>query len=102
LKAASIVVDFITPESETSHWYFWGMARRFKPDDDALTARICEGQGKIFSEDMEMLQRQQANLIANPDRKLLKLNIDAGGVHARRIIERLCRLEQSAAGENAA
>lgn len=102
LKASSIVVDFITPESETSHWYFWGMARRFKPDDEALTARICEGQGKIFSEDMEMLQRQQENLIANPDRKLLKLNIDAGGVHARRIIDRLCRLEQGVAGEDAA
>lgn len=102
LKAASIVVDFITPESETSHWYFWGMARRFKPDDAALTARICEGQGKIFSEDMEMLQRQQENLIANPDRKLLKLNIDAGGVHARRIIDRLCRLEEGVAGEDAA
>jgi vanillate monooxygenase len=102
LKAASIVVDFITPESETSHWYFWGMARRFKPDDTALTGRIREGQGKIFSEDMEMLQRQQENLIANPDRKLLKLNIDAGGVHARRIIDRLCRLEQGIAAEDAA
>ncbi|ESQ89398.1 Rieske (2Fe-2S) protein [Asticcacaulis sp. AC460] len=96
VKAASIVVDFITPESETSHWYFWGMARRFRPDDASLTARICEGQGKIFSEDMEMLERQQANLIANPGRNLLKLNIDAGGVHARRIIERLIRTEQGA------
>ena len=24
LKASSIVVDFITPESDTSIWYFWG------------------------------------------------------------------------------
>lgn len=95
VKAASIVVDFITPESETSHWYFWGMARRFRPEDAALTARICEGQGKIFSEDLEMLERQQDNLIANPHRNLLKLNIDAGGVHARRVIERLIRLEHA-------
>ncbi|WP_245531420.1 aromatic ring-hydroxylating oxygenase subunit alpha [Asticcacaulis biprosthecium] len=93
VKAASIVVDFITPESETSHWYFWGMARRFKPDDAGLTDRIREGQGKIFSEDMEMLERQQDNLTANPGRNLLKLNIDAGGVHARRIIDRLIRME---------
>ncbi len=101
VKAASIVVDFITPESETSHWYFWGMARRFRPDDAALTARICDGQGKIFSEDMEILERQQENLTANPGRNLLKLNIDAGGVHARRIIDGLIRLEQGAGAEDA-
>ena len=28
VKASSIVVDFITAETETSHWYFWGMARQ--------------------------------------------------------------------------
>jgi vanillate O-demethylase monooxygenase subunit len=49
-KASSIVVDFITPETETSIWYFWGMARNFKPHDEALTETIREGQGKIFSE----------------------------------------------------
>lgn len=94
-KASSIVVDFITPENETSIWYFWGMARRFKVDDAELTARIREGQGKIFSEDLEMLERQQRNLLRYPERNLLKLNIDAGGVQARRIIERLVKAEQA-------
>lgn len=88
-KASSIVVDFITPETETSIWYFWGMARNFNPQDQALTDSIREGQGKIFSEDLEMLERQQQNLLAYPDRNLLKLNIDAGGVQARKILERL-------------
>ncbi|SDK79578.1 aromatic ring-hydroxylating oxygenase subunit alpha [Pseudomonas indica] len=94
-KASSIVVDFITPENETSIWYFWGMARRFKVDDSELTDRIREGQGKIFSEDLEMLERQQRNLLRYPERNLLKLNIDAGGVQARRIIERLVKAEQA-------
>ncbi|ESQ83182.1 aromatic ring-hydroxylating oxygenase subunit alpha [Asticcacaulis benevestitus] len=93
LKSASVVVDFITPESETSHWYFWGMARKFKPDDIDLTAKIRDGQGVIFAEDMEMLERQQANLAANPNRNLLRLNIDAGGVQARRIIDRMIAAE---------
>lgn len=95
-KAASIVVDFITPETETSIWYFWGMARNFKPQDEALTATIREGQGKIFSEDLEMLQRQQQNLLDHPQRNLLKLNIDAGGVQSRKILERLIAKERSA------
>ena len=86
-KASSIVVDFITPETETSHWYFWGMARNFKPEDEALTRTIREGQGKIFSEDRAMLELQQQNILRHPERKLLMLNIDAGGVQSRRIID---------------
>ncbi|WP_028311302.1 aromatic ring-hydroxylating oxygenase subunit alpha [Derxia gummosa] len=93
LKANGIVVDFITPETATTHWYFWGLARHFKADDAALTAATRERQGQIFSEDMEMLERQQLNLSAHPQRALLKLNIDAGGVQARKIIERLCAEE---------
>ncbi len=92
-KVSGIVVDFITPETETSHWYFWGMARHFKPQDSALTESIRAGQDKIFAEDREMLERQQLNLSTHPERQLLKLNIDAGGVQSRRIIERLVAQE---------
>lgn len=95
LKAGSIVVDFITPESDTSIWYFWGMARNFKADDPDLTETIRVGQGKIFAEDLEMLERQQRNLLEYPQRALLKLNIDAGGVQSRRIIERIIAAEQA-------
>ncbi|MEO8281204.1 MAG: aromatic ring-hydroxylating dioxygenase subunit alpha [Ideonella sp.] len=101
VKASSIVVDFITPETETSIWYFWGMARNFNPNDKALTASIREGQGKIFSEDLEMLERQQKNLLAHPDRQLLKLNIDSGGVQSRRMIDRILEQEQQAASARA-
>jgi vanillate monooxygenase len=92
-KAYSVVVDFITPETETSHWYHWGMARNFKPEDPALTDSIRQGQGKIFSEDMQMLQQQQENILRWPERKLLMLGIDAGGVQSRRIIDRLLAQE---------
>jgi len=43
-KVSSIVVDFLTPETDTSMWYFWGMARNFNPRDRNLTAQIREGQ----------------------------------------------------------
>ena len=92
-KVSSIVVDFITPETETSHWYFWGMARNFQPDNDELTAQIREGQGKIFAEDLDMLEQQQQNILNNPERKLLMLNIDAGGVQSRKVIDRLLEQE---------
>jgi vanillate O-demethylase monooxygenase subunit len=96
-KVSSIVVDFMTPETETSHWYFWGMARNFQPHDKALTAAIREGQSKIFSEDLGMLESQQRNLTAHPTRDLLKLNIDSGGVQSRRVIDRLVAREGAGA-----
>jgi vanillate O-demethylase monooxygenase subunit len=95
-KVYSIVVDFITPESETSMHYFWGMARNFNPGDRALTASIREGQGRIFAEDLAVLEAQQCNLSAHPGRRLLALNIDAGGVQSRKVIERLVAAEQAA------
>ena len=94
LKASSVVTDFITPETDTSIWYFWGMARRFNVADVALTEAIRAGQHTIFSEDLALLERQQRNLLDHPDRVLLKLNIDAGGVHARRVLDRLIAEEQ--------
>lgn len=92
-KASSIVVDFITPETETSIWYFWGMARSFAAGDKALTDTIREGQGRIFSEDLGMLEAQQRNLLTWPNRPVLKLNIDAGGVQSRRVLDRLIQQE---------
>jgi vanillate monooxygenase len=88
-KVYSIVTDFITLETETSIWYFWGMARKFNPSDRRLTASSREGQGKIFSEDLETLERRQNNILAHPERKLLKPNIDSGGVFSRRVIEKV-------------
>ncbi|MFN3450562.1 MAG: Rieske 2Fe-2S domain-containing protein [Sphingorhabdus sp.] len=94
-KTYGLVVDFMTPETESSHWYFWGLARRFAVNDDALTVTIREGQKKIFAEDMEILHRQQDNLERYPDRKLLLLNIDAGGVRSRMMIDQAIAAEAS-------
>jgi len=93
-KVYSVVVDFLTPETDTTMWYFWGMARKFNPKDKALTAQIKEGQGKVFAEDTQVLEEQQRNLLRYPERKLLMLNIDAGGVQARRVIDRLVAAER--------
>jgi vanillate O-demethylase monooxygenase subunit len=92
-KVYSIVVDFCTPETETSMWYFWGMARNFNPKDEALTAAIRDGQAKVFAEDLAVLEAQQENIARHPERRLLMLNIDAGGVQSRRILDRLIAQE---------
>lgn len=83
-----IVVDFMTPESETSHHYFWGMARNFDIDDAGFTARFKRQQGGVFAEDRAILEAQQAAILANPDLKLQAYRIDEGGVRARQLIAR--------------
>ena len=43
------VIDAITPESETSTHYFWGMARNFDVHDTGFTARLKQHQGGLFA-----------------------------------------------------
>ena len=48
-----------------------GHGAQLPPEDKALTAQIREGQGKIFAEDLQVLELQQRNLLQWPGRNLL-------------------------------
>jgi vanillate O-demethylase monooxygenase subunit len=89
------VIDAMTPESETSTHYFWGMARNFDIHDAGFTARFKKQQGGVFLEDVEVLEAQQRSLSANPDLKLRAYVIDQGGVKARIIINKLRKAQIS-------
>lgn len=88
------VVDALTPETETSSHYFWGMARNFDITDTGFTARFKAQQGGVFLEDVEVLEAQQRSMQANPDLKLRGYNIDEGGVKARNIIRRMIKANE--------
>ncbi len=92
-----MVIDFMTPESETSHHYFWGMARNFDTEDPGFTARFKHQQSTVFAEDKVVLEAQQRAIIANPDLKLAAYRIDEGGVRARQLIARAIKAAHSAA-----
>jgi vanillate O-demethylase monooxygenase subunit len=83
------VIDALTPETEHSSHYFWGMARNFDVDDLGFTARFKKQQGGVFLEDVAVLEAQQRSILANPGLALKAFSIDAGGVRARQLIERL-------------
>ena len=91
-----VVVNFMTPESETTCRYYWGMARSFGVRDAGLTERMRQSQAGVFDEDVVVLEAQQRNIDLRPDLKLTTLGIDAGGAHARRLMERAA-LESSRA-----
>jgi phenylpropionate dioxygenase-like ring-hydroxylating dioxygenase large terminal subunit len=83
------VIDALTPESDTSCHYFWGMARNFDTHDVGFTARLKQQQGGVFMEDVAVLEAQQLSIQANPEHRLKAFSIDAGGVRARHVIERM-------------
>lgn len=87
------VIDALTPEGDTSCHYFWGMARNFDIHDQGFTARFRKQQGGVFAEDVEILEAQQRSMLANPSLKLKAFSIDAGGVMARKVIDRLTAAE---------
>ena len=87
------VVDLMTPETEGSHHYFWGMARNFLINDAGFTQRFKEQQGGVFLEDREVLEAQQISVDRNPQLKLRAFNIDVGGVRARMLIDHAIRAD---------
>ncbi len=94
----SFVVDAITPETETTSWYFWGAARKVGPGDTRMGAERTKSiQRKVFREDVEVLEAQQRSIAANPDLRLQAFNIDSGGVRSRLLLERLLRQQRQEA-----
>ena len=72
------------------------MARNFNVDDAALTARrSATGRRRSSARTSACSKSQQRNLLEQPSRHLMRLNIDMGGVESRRILERLVAEEQN-------
>ncbi|MEV8146709.1 aromatic ring-hydroxylating dioxygenase subunit alpha [Arthrobacter sp. NPDC080073] len=82
------VMNAITPESDTSCHYFWAFMRNYRLDSQLITTQLRDSVHGVFGEDEAMLAAQQAAIDANPDYEFYNLNIDAGGMWVRRLIER--------------
>jgi vanillate O-demethylase monooxygenase subunit len=81
------VLHAVTPETEYSSHYFWAYARSYRKDEEGLTEQLVAGIGGIFAEDKAILEAQQQAMLDNPDKTFYNLNLDGGGLWARRIID---------------
>lgn len=88
------VINTVTPETDKSCLYFWAFARNYRLDEQALTHQLREGVSGIFHEDELILEAQQQAIEENPGRVFYNLNIDAGAMWSRRIIDRMVEAEQ--------
>lgn len=87
------VMNTISPETAKSCHYFWAFMRNYCLDSQLITTQLRNGVHGVFGEDEAMLKAQQEAIDANPDYEFYSLNIDAGGMWVRRLIERMLQAE---------
>ena len=92
-----VVLDSMTPETETSCHYFWGNCRNYAIDDEKVTEMVLKSTSVAFDEDKFMLEAEQRIIDIDPAAPQIDLIGDAGGLQARRIVERLLSEEQTSA-----
>jgi len=91
----------LAPETETSCHYFWNFVRTFKTEDEQLSrdlqrAHVNNGKG-VYDQDHVVLEAQQRAILRNPRQPFYNLNIDAGALWARRMIDGLLAREAAPA-----
>jgi vanillate O-demethylase monooxygenase subunit len=87
------VINTMTPETDNTCHYLWAFARDWCLDKQVITTRLREGVSNVFFEDEQMLEAQQRGIEANPDYDFYNLNIDAGSMWTRRIVQRMIDAE---------
>ena len=87
------VLNSITPETDSTCHYFWAFVRSYRLGDQRLTTELRDGVSRIFREDELILEAQQKAIEEHPDHIFYNLNIDAGAMWARRLIDRMVAAE---------
>jgi phenylpropionate dioxygenase-like ring-hydroxylating dioxygenase large terminal subunit len=88
------VINTMTPETDNTCFYLWAFARDWCLDKQVITTRLREGVSGVFFEDEVMLEAQQRGIEANPGYDFYNLNIDAGSMWTRRVVQRLIDAER--------
>lgn len=96
------VLNTVTPETDRSAHYFWLKMRDHTLDDESVTVAQRAAVHRIFGEDERMLNAQQTAIDAHPDYDFYNLNIDAGGMWVRRLVDRMITAETELVGRKAA
>ena len=87
------VINIMTPETKTTHHLFWNTLRSYKLHDRSLTRSIHDGSWPILEEDITVLEAQQRAIDEEPRALFYNMNIDAGAMWSRRIIQNMIAAE---------
>ena len=79
----------LTPETDTSCFYFWSAANGFRQDEPAATEQFFDQVAAAFLEDKTVVEGQQPRLTELGETALVDIATDAARLHMRRTVERL-------------
>ena len=88
------VINAMTPQADRSCHYFWANVRNYATSEQRVTTEIRNAITGVFGEDEQIVEAQQKAIDDNPDKLFYNLNVDAGAVWARRLIDRMTQAEQ--------
>lgn len=84
------VVYAITPETERSTHDFWSVARDFAQDDEQVTGFLRTSNREVVMQDVVALDVLESVIAEEADGvQELSINIDTGGLAARRLLARM-------------
>jgi phenylpropionate dioxygenase-like ring-hydroxylating dioxygenase large terminal subunit len=88
-------IHLITPETDHSSHYIWGLARKFRLDDDELNDRIYTATAQTFGEDRELLETQDRRLQDEDMPKIpqMAVKVDKAPIQGRRLLEAMIQRE---------
>ncbi|HVC55600.1 MAG TPA: aromatic ring-hydroxylating dioxygenase subunit alpha [Stellaceae bacterium] len=86
----------LTPETETSCFYFWSAANGYRQNDPEATEQLFREIAPTFLEDKTMVEAQQARLDEFGEAGLVDIASDANRMHMRRMVERLIAADPAA------
>ncbi|MDN5914984.1 MAG: aromatic ring-hydroxylating dioxygenase subunit alpha [Pseudonocardia sp.] len=91
------VVYAITPETEHSTHDFWAVARDFAPADQEVSDFLAEQNRTVVLQDVAALDVLERVVATDPPgSQELSINIDTGGLAARRMLARLTESPEAA------
>jgi vanillate O-demethylase monooxygenase subunit len=88
-KITIMVINPITPETETTSHFWIGWARDFALGDAALTERAKAENTQVIMEDVRIIEGQQRVRSARPGAAPVPINADGALIAVHKVLERL-------------
>jgi vanillate O-demethylase monooxygenase subunit len=79
----------ITPETETTSFYFWTISSNKNPERPNMVDTIHKATAFTFDEDRLIIEAQHANMVRFGEAPMVGIHVDAAPNRARKIVEKL-------------
>jgi vanillate O-demethylase monooxygenase subunit len=86
----------LTPETDTTCFYFWSTANGFRTNDPATTEQLFKEVAAAFLEDKTVVEGQQSRLAELGENGFVDIANDSARVQMRRTVDRLIAEESRA------